>query len=153
MSDGEYGGDYGLEHEHADLAEGHEHYEQEHDHDQHFAAIAEAHAAEHNEAYAHGHQVEYDDGHGGHLAESDFTEYSEHDAKVDTLQAVEFDDHEHSEVEADLSYLQEHFDELITEHQPHEIGGELHEIEPSEHHEPGYEPEQYEPDYAPDVKR
>jgi hypothetical protein len=153
MSDGDYG-DFGTEHEHADLATGHEELGQEHEHDQHFAALAETHAHEHHEAFAHGHHVEYDDGHGGHYEETDFTVYSEHDAETDTVQAEEFSDHEHSESYADLSYLQEHFDSLIGEHEPHEIGhGEVHELGPAEHHSPEQHGEHYEPEYAPDVRR
>ena len=154
MSDGGYDGGYELEQQHGDLEAGHEQYGQEYDHDQHFAAIAEAHAQEHDVNFAHGHHVEYDDGHGGHYEETDFTVYSEHDAQSDTLQAEEYSEHEHAEQYADLSYLQEHFDSLISEHQPHEIGHEVHgELGPAEHYSPEGHGETYEPEYAPDVRK
>ena len=135
-------GDIDTGHEHGDLAAGHEDYGQEHDHNEQFAVLAEAHAQEHDEAYAHGHHVEYEDGRGGHYAESDYTVYNEHDAASDNVFAEDYSDHDHAEAYADVSALQEHFDHLVVEHEPavHELtpGGHegVHEFGPSEHYEP-----------------
>jgi hypothetical protein len=52
------------------------------------AQLSAAHEAEHEVDYRHYHHVEYDDGHGGHFEESDFTAFSEHDEESDQQQAV-----------------------------------------------------------------
>jgi hypothetical protein len=46
-------------------------------------ARAEVHEVERDIEYEHVHHVEYDDGHGGHFEETDFTDVHEHELEVD----------------------------------------------------------------------
>jgi hypothetical protein len=150
MSD-DYGDDYGdLHAEHHDVNALHEDLEQQHEQDQHYAAIAEADHQEHQVHYAHGEEVHAEDGHGGEYDAREFTEYDASSESDHSLEAVEFDSHEADSLHHEITALSEHFDELVA----HPEGGELHEIGPAEHYEPEhYEPSDHEPDYAPDVKR
>jgi hypothetical protein len=93
-----------------DLEQGHAAYADEHDASQDYAAYGEANAYENDVNFEQGHHVEYDSPNGAHFEETDYTNYSSHEAASSAAYGEHYSATEHDASSSELDYLREHFD-------------------------------------------
>jgi hypothetical protein len=118
--------------EYGDLAQGHEDYDLNHDHEDYgnehnqlhdFNAYGNNHAAELDEHFAHGHHVESATPN-SYYEESDYTNADVHASETDSNFNVNAVDAENDASFGDLDHLQEHFDgDFLSAHEGGYEGG------------------------------
>jgi hypothetical protein len=112
------------------------------EHDERYSAESDAEASRHDKTYEHGHHVEYDNG-PVHFEESEYTNYSEHDANAKAHYEVDY-----AEKEKFLGEAERYFGELPQggEYEGRELQGLPQGLENFDHDYKGseYEGKEYE---------
>jgi hypothetical protein len=96
--------------QHSDLDHGQAAYGNEHDASQDYDAFGQANSYEHDVDFNQGHHVEYDNPSGAHYAETDYTNYSGHEAASSAAFGEHYAADSHDASFADLDHLRESFD-------------------------------------------
>jgi hypothetical protein len=126
MSD-DFGGDLEHSHEQYDLNALHAEQGAESDSLTNYDQFAATHAEESDVQFSNYHNVEASDGHGAHYSETDATEFSSHEASVDTVFSENFTNQEHSSEFSQIDTLRERLEAEFTSIEGGDEGGQ-HEL-------------------------
>jgi hypothetical protein len=112
--------------EHGELDQLHQAAGNEADYNNQFNVYEQDHAAADSTSFDQGHHVEYDNPHGAHYEESDFTSYDNNSAEADHVFAAEGSESSHQAEFSELDALRHQFDTAFAEgteyHGPGELG-------------------------------
>jgi hypothetical protein len=122
MSDIDYG-HYEAGQEHGELDQLHQEHAGEADYDNQFAVYEQDHAAAESTSFDQGHHVEYDDPHGAHYEESDYTSYDHSAAETDHVFAAEGSESSHQAEYSELDALRQQFDTAFASGSEYHGGG------------------------------